>query len=124
MNFSDNIRNTDVMAIDLTAIDFTLQFARQVGLPCKKGVNIRMMWRCDGVAQVSVGILDLKEKNQDLSFCVQENSAERSWEPACIYPVNLTFGKEALESQLPAGFKHANRFRAKRDKTGKYEFNR
>lgn len=123
MTFLDDIRNTDVSAIDLTAIDFTLQFAHQVGLPCKKGLNIRMMKRYEGVVDVSVLILDLGRKH-DLFFCIQENPHEKTWEACCLYPVDLTFNGETPESDLPAGFKHENRFRAKRDETGKYKFNR
>ncbi len=118
----NSIRNTDVMAIDLTAVDFALQFAHQVGLPCKKGLNIRTMKRCEGVVDVSVLILDLGQKH-NLSFCVQENPQAKTWEVACIYPVDLSFNGETLESDLPAGFKHLNRFRAQQCKI-KYKFNR
>ncbi len=118
------IRNTDIMAIDLTAIDFTLQFVSQVDLPCKKGLNIRMFSCYEGVIDVSVLILDLG-RNNDFRFCIQKKSSrENTWEVTCIYPVHLSFGLETPESDLPTGFKHTNRFRAERDKTGKCKFNR
>jgi len=123
MNFSDNIRNTDVSAIDLTAIDFTFQFARQFGLPCKKGVNIKMMERCEGTINVSVLILDLG-RNNDFHFCIQRNSQAETWKIACVYTVSLSFGLETSESDLPKGFKHINDFRTQRDETGKFKFDR
>ncbi len=123
MDLSSPIRNTDIVAIDLTAIDFTLQFAHQLGLPCKKGANIRMLKRHEGTVNVSVLILDLGPKH-DLSFCIQENTTAKTWEAACIYPVDLTFSKEVPESDLPAGFGYENRFRTQQDETGKYVFNK
>jgi len=119
----NNIRNTDVTAIDLTAVDFTLQFARQFSLSCKKGLNIRMRERHEGTVYVSVLILDLGQ-NHDFHFCIQKNASAKTWEVACIYTVGLNFSMETAESDLPAEFKHANRFKAERDKTGKYKFNR
>ena len=123
MNFSDNIRNTDVSAIDLTAIDFTFQFARQFGLPCKKGVNIKMMERCEGTINVSVLILDLS-RNNEFNFSMRENPSKKTWEVACIYTVDLSFGLKTPETDLPEGFKDTNHFRAQRDETGKFKFDR
>ena len=115
------IRESGIVARDLIVADFTLQFARQFALPCKKGINIKMMWRCEGVVQVSVSILDLR-KNNEFCFCIQENASEKTWKVACIYPVHLIFYPKTLGSDLPTGFKLANCFSAERDKTGKYTF--
>lgn len=120
---SERKTDVNVVARDEIAIDFTLQFARQVGLPCKKGLNIRTLRRNEGVTDVSILILDLG-RNHEFRFCIQENQCEKTWEVCCLYPVDLNFSPETPESDLPAGFKHLNRFRAERDEAGKYKFNR
>jgi len=117
------IRNTDVVAIDLTAIDFTLQFASQVGLPCEKGLNIKMLSLHEGKIDVSVLILDLS-RNNEFNFSIQENPSKKTWEVTCIYTVDLSFGLKTPESDLPKGFKHINHFKAQQDETGKFKFDR
>ena len=117
------IRESGIVAIDLIVADFTLQFAHQFALPCKKGINIRMLLRYEGVVDVSVLILDLG-RNHDFRFCIQENPRKKTWEACCLYPVYLDFGPETPESDLPTEFKHENCFRVERDETGKYKFNR
>jgi len=117
----NGIRESEVVAMDLTVADFTLQFARQFALPYKKGVNIRISWRYEGLADVSVLILDLGRRH-DFQFCIQENPSTKTWEVCCLYPVHLSFAPKISESDLPKGLKHQNHFRTERDKTGKYTF--
>ena len=117
------IRESGIVARDLIIADFTLQFAHQFDLPCKKGINIRMFLRREGVIDVSVLILDLG-RNNSLYFCIQENPDEKTWETACIYMVSLSFTSKTPKSNLPKGFKYVNRFRVKRNETGKFKFDR
>ncbi len=119
----NRIRESEVVAIDLAIADFTLQFAHQFDLPSKKGINIRILLRYQGLADVSVLILDLGRKH-DFRFCIQENPCVKTWEACCLYLVHLTFAQRILGSNLPKGFKHLNNFRIERDKTGKYKFKR
>ena len=114
-------RERGIVARDLIVADFTLQFARQFALPCKKGINIRMLLRHEGVVDVSVLILDLGRRH-NLFFCIQEKAEAKTWEVACLYDVRLTFWENTPESDLPAKLKHTNRFRAKRIEAGRYEF--
>ena len=118
------ISNTNIKAIDLTITDLTLQFAHQVGLPCKEGLTIEISPCKEGVIDVSVLIPNLGKKNE-FRFCIQQNnSRENTWEVACIYPIHLIFDPETLESNLPPGFKYTNSFKARRDETYKFEFDR
>ena len=114
------IRKREVTAGDLFVITFVWSFCRQIGLSCKRGININMMPDNETACSpwfVSVEIVDYKEIPHDLSFRIFPEAsqgidgwAQTEWKLHSTL-VELSFNKTKVsEDQLPEGFNFQNYF--------------
>ena len=116
------IRDTDIAAIDLAAIDLTLQFVHQAGITCNKGLNIRMVWASTGIAHVSVEIVG-SEKDHELQFYIEDISEVQNWKIYLSRPLSLNVAEKKAGSEQPSRYsKETSDFKIQENENGNFSF--